>query len=505
MRQPSTPAVPLLALLAPLVAAPASGQCSGQTEFPAVLTDVDYASPSVRLAGGAWGYQRLYLYRPDADQHPGVRPILLETKTLTPGEDPTQSDHPWLVSKLTGKKDSFSGRFLCGGYAVVRALTGFNRGQDCAAAVPVKGRGLFVPPGSPETDAAYADYERPMAERDAIMAIQYVKDRILSGDPNWRDLDPDRIVLVAQSYVAIAASWAAMGPDRAQQTFPAPPPGQLQSTQERRDTRVWAFICRRGLLWIPGQDASVSPQSHWPQQVPCDPGVGLDLRAGLDDEPIHPPGLEVWASALDYGPAVVPPTPVFLYYEVPNVHPVEPVAPVSLAAGTEPPHSCWDGCAWKATLPATSKLVLTEAAVPYGSEWMTGGWYDETVDPLDPKQETGLAFDWIEELRTKGKPSLVNLGCGVRVDIGADKFLPHFWGAWNGGQFDFELTGAPAGFTAEVWKDDGATQQPIHTFTTALDSTLGSFVDSPTGPVTYHVRVLTSPVQAESNRVRYDP
>lgn len=479
---------------------------SGTASHSAVVTAAEYASASVRGAGGHWPYQRLNLYLPRVHGGGSKLPVLVRINTLSQLEDPTVSDTRFLQAKLPTQERNYGSVFLNRGYAVVRAKIGFGRGQICGGEIgaPIPGHGLFVPPGDVSTLDVYRNLARPMAERDVIMVVQYIREQIAQGSPAWSELDPDRIILEGHSLMATIASWTALGPDRADVTFGPGGPGS--DPQERQPTRVWALLNRRGLFWLPGQVPNNNAKYHWPKAGHCDPTIGFDLRGELSSEPIHPPEIAVWASALDFADPSDPPH-VFQFYNNPTTAMVDPKIAVQWTFGTESPHSAWDGLAWKARSARFSKIVVTQEVVEGPGHLRTGAWYDEVVPNKDLASEARAAHAWLEDIRLHGRATMVNFGGASAASFGGVTYLPHLWGDWNRGTgaMSLRLSEAPPGETVEVWRTAPAPSVLMLTSTTGTGSTDLEFIDPVQRSSTYQALVLGSSQTCASNQVTVQP
>jgi hypothetical protein len=421
----------------------------------------------------------------------------------------------FLEDDIQANLGTYEGYALTEGYAVVRAVVGYGtRSQVCGTPDVVPGNGVFVPAGDPATDGEYQDPERPMAEKDVVMVIQYIREQVAT-DPLWSQLDDTRIVLMGHSIHAIVSSWTGLGPDRASVTFPTP-----ANSQETRATGVWGFIDRRGLLYLPGIEQGALGL-HWPGAGSCAPALTLDQGAP-SIAAITPSSVPQNASAIHYAvPGQVP--FVFMYYCDDNDTPVPPTLPPVLpyADDDEPEHSAWDGLFWKALYPYESKIVV-DSGVADGIK--SGGWYDQVVEPTtnlagtetggtETPEEVEIAFDWFEELAVHGSPTFTNLGAGTVLSTGGTDYLPHTTARYNLATNKVTLfyAGAPPTAGDETWTvrvvENGVVQSSPALDTTSTGIGAIAFFSSASGVRPYQLEFTLqgTGIQTRSNVLELDP
>lgn len=91
------------------------------------------------------------------------------------------------------------------------------------------------------------------SEKDAVMAVQYVRFNAQIGRAPFDVLNASRMAVHGDSAGAASMHWVGYGPDWSVHTFPGAPAGSLSST----DTRVKAVISHNGPTWYPIADPSV--------------------------------------------------------------------------------------------------------------------------------------------------------------------------------------------------------------------------------------------------------
>jgi len=349
-------------------------------------TEVDYTYPSVVSHRD----QRFHLFRPKAPPPPEGWPVLVAfifsggvstdryieidadaARTEKGFVNPSGLYFACLENGIAVVSASCS---VCnGGASSNQPPEAFNGGQP--------GGGVFYPPmtisGIPF--AAYEQPDRPMAAKDAVMLVQYLK-----LNAQALQIDPERVLVDAGSAGATTLTWLVFGPDQAG-VLDASPHG-LQSS------RVAGAILRNGATNLEVYDGSVIGGILWAEE-----GVGAPLF-GSPAELIGQcyPTVRQTASATFYDDpdlgtwALNDELPVFLFYDKPADDPTNVVEPYQPGTETEK-HSALHGMIWKTRHPEATRL-----AVKPGSE---SGLEDLVIDAGANSPATGAAaFAWLQEV-----------------------------------------------------------------------------------------------------------
>lgn len=456
-----------------------------EAQVTRIVDPEPYVHPAAPVSG-QFDYQQLSLFRDVAKPSNGRVFVQFSLLNVDPKqgqlECPNTPSFDFLNSIPSGSP--YVDAALDRGYAVARVKVGYGgRGPICVDCTTpglscypngpcsaVDGNAVFVP--SDIDLASYADFQRPVSEKDVLMAVQHIKRQIQSGIPGWQGLCEERLVLFGNSISAIVSSWVALGPER-NVDFPDCGVGFCNPS-----TRVWGFIGRRGAHFLPAEN-QLSPGGHWPYSVGSPPQCTLPFA--LPAPRLRKVSFSVQASASStlfrHDQSAADPTWFFYYSAFPNQEAVPPGGYPGFPAGfpnqipgnfpinKELTHSAWQGLAFKSLYPETTKVVLDPTIVSASM----GGWYDETSLPNGGEAasecEATIAFDWFDEIDDQGAPLATNWGRGREGACGGTSLLPHLalcrdvmacgggcptFGN-NGGRMNLRLTNAPPNSICEVY------------------------------------------------------
>ena len=348
------------------------------------LQDVDYTYPSVT----GHENQTFNLFLPNTPEPPGGYPVVVNVifqgfvdtdrylridaqKALSAnGVSTNTAGFYWNCLEAGIALVSASVTVSAGGQTANQPASAFNGGQP--------GGGVFFPPNATYGGVVqpFEDLGRPMAEKDALMLVQYLRLNAAS-----LSIDPDRMFAEGFSAATSVLAFAALGPDRA---------GMLDTSPHGvQSTRMAGALFRSGgpILWATFNSPIVRGQ-HFADST---------LGAPVYDQPVLFLD-ETWPELLidssfesmdlvaDGTFALNDTLPTFLVFDQPSVT-NDFVEPYTL--GTEVNlHSALTGYAWETRHPNATFLVVKNT--------IANGLQDMTVVGGVNSPEVGdVMFDWL--------------------------------------------------------------------------------------------------------------